>query len=297
MNKINITPYSIEDIEKYNAEEKIGAFIVGNNKFGLRQIKNFTTEEIGQICKLSNKPVLVAVNKLMHKADLEELATYLKELEKCGVSGVIFGDFAVLMLIREHDIKLDTYYNTETTITNQYFTEFAADQGITGVELAKEITLKEIKEIAENKKTPISINIHSHIYMYQSIRKLITNYGEVQEQKYDNDREYYLFDEEREAYYPLVENEQGTHLLASNDVCMINHLDKIIGTEIDYLKIDGFGYKHSDYLAIVDLYLAAIEAINNNTYAENKKEYLETIKNLVPHKKMGTGFYFKKTIF
>ncbi len=107
-------------------------------------------------------------------------------------------------------------------------------------------------------------------------------------------RDYYLYDQERNLHYPIVQNEQGTHLLASVDVSMINRLDRLVGNNIDYFRIDGFGYKKDEYLAIVKLYL---EALADENYLDNKQTYADRIKTVVPHKSMGTGFYFKKTIY
>ncbi len=92
---------------------------------------------------------------------------------------------------------------------------------------------------------------------------------------------------------------QGTHLLSSSDLCLINHLDKVANLDVDFLVMNGFGYRESIFDQIITLYLEAIKQYENDAeaYKNNKRNYLTSVKTLVPHKKMGTGFYFKKTIY
>ncbi len=299
MHKLTITPFNIEHAIKWNESEMIEGFIVGSNTFGLRQITNFDLEMIAELRHITNKKIFVNVTKLIHNHELEGLKKYLLELGKIKIDYIIFSDFAVLNLINQLELDVKTIYSTETTITNNSFTEFASEIGVNGVDLAKEITYQEIQEIAENKQSEVMINIHSHIYMYQSVRKMITNYQNIQKRDYDLKRDYYLYDEERNNYYPLVENQQGTHLLASNDLCTINHLDKINTLNVDYLIMNGFGYTKTTFDQIINLYIEAYLLLldDSEKYTEQKREYLNQIKALVPHKKMGTGFYFKKTIY
>lgn len=299
MNKLYVTPFSVEHAKKLETINEIIGFVVGDNTFGLRQVRNFDLAAIEQLKINTEKLVFVAVTKLFHNHELEKLEKYLIELDQINADYVIFSDFAVLNLIKKNNLKLKVLYSTETTITNKYFTEYAKEIGVDGVDVAKEITLKEIAEIAENKQSQVAINIHSHIYMYQSVRKMITNYGDVQNQKYDKEKDYYLFDEERGVYYPIVENEQGTHLLASNDICMINHLDKLLALDVDFYKLDAFGYKQAEFDQILALYLTAINMCeaDQDLYVQKKREFLSDVKAVAEHKKMGTGFYFKKTVF
>lgn len=299
MQKITMTPYSVEHALKWEKNEMIKGYLVGSNRFGLRQIANFDLDAITNLRQQTKKQVIVNVTKIIHNHELSELTDYLIALDKLAVDYIIFSDFAVYNIIKNNGLTLKTIYSTETTITNNSFTKFAHDLGISGVDLAKEITYQEIKEITDNKQCQVMINLHSHIYMYQSVRKLISNYATVQNQEYDLDREYYLYDEERNNYYPLIENMQGTHLLSSSDLCLINHLDKVATLNTDFLVINGFGYRESIFDQIITLYLEAIEQLESNSeeYKNKKREYLTAVKALVPHKKMGTGFYFKKTIY
>jgi putative protease len=106
-------------------------------------------------------------------------------------------------------------------------------------------------------------------------------------------KEYKLYDEERNLFYPIIENEQGTHMLAAKDLCMMNKLPKILSIGIDYLKIDGFLYTENQYDEIVGIYNNAIIDYYNNQEVDYEKLF-EKIKNVTPDKSYNTGFYIKE---
>lgn len=295
MSKLSVTPFSCEQAFNFSHSNLIKNFILGNDEFGLRGVANFNLKEISQI-NTYGKDVWVSVNKIMHKTDIDKLKVFLVELDNIQIKGIIFSDLGVYTLVKQLGLKLELIYNTETTITNNAFTIFAKEQGIYGVELAKEISLSKIKEIAEHKEAAISINIHGHIYMYQSVRKMISNYEVVQEMDINRNQRLYLYDDERETYFPIVENQQGTHVLSNKDLCTIHKLDEILNLDIDFLKIDGFLYSPSNYEAIVSLYLEVIEAINSGDEI-NLRDYFKAIKNIDQSKSYNTGFLYKETVF
>ncbi len=294
MIKLSVTPFSIKQAISFNENKLVTNLIIGSKEFGLRQVTLFDLEMIKELKKVTKKKIFVCVNKLMHQSDLFNLEQYLIALDNLDIEGVIFADLAVRQIVKKNFLNLKLMYNTETTITNQYFTKFAKEAQIDYIELAKEITLNEVMEIANNKDCGISVNLHGYIYMYQSVRNLVTNYLNIQGLK-KNDNQKYLYDDERDALYPIVEDNQGTHILASNDLCMINKLEQILSDKIDFYKLDGFLYEEKEYEQIVELYSQAIKDIENNEY--NAKEYLQKIKKVAQHKKYNTGFYFKETIY
>ncbi len=295
MTKLNITPFTIEQALAFNDQDLINGFIVGDNNYGLRQVRSFSLEDIELLRSKTTKNIYVAVNKILHNHEFETLKPYLIRLEKIKVDGIIISDIGILQFCKKNNINLNFIYNTETTITNKSFATLANNVGIQMLEVAKEITLKEITEIANQNSAKISINIHGHIYMYQSIRKMIDNYETVIGNKLP-EKDYYLYDEERQLYYPLIQNEQGTHVLASTDLCMISKLDKLKTSNVDFYKIDGFAYKPNDYVKIVNLYIKALN-LEPDEYEESKQDLEKAAQAIDSTKKYGTGFYFKKTIY
>lgn len=284
-----------------NYHQYINRVLVGNNTFGLRQVSEFTVEDIdiaNQFCKKFDVDCYVVVNKLFHNFELEALETFLHQLNQLQVTGVIFSDLAVMHIVQEKKFQMKLVYSTETTITNSGFTTYAKEHNIDEIEVAKEITLAEIKQIVTDRSCDVSMQIHGHLYMYQSVRKMVDNFSNFQNQHIETN-ELYLYDEERDNIYPLIQNQQGTHILASSNLCMIDKLLDFDYMEFKSLRIDPLLYTISQYNNIVKLYLDAF-----NLSIENPKEYqVQAInyKQLIvdnkKNQKYSTGLMYRKTMF
>lgn len=284
-----------------NNSEQMDKIIVGANQFGLRQVVDFSIEDIKVVTDFAHKfeiKCYVAVNKLMHNRDLQPLTEYLHKLATNGVDGVIFSDLAVPQIIETENLDFETIYSTETTITNSSFTRFAQTNGLTGVETAKEITLEEVNELAAEKSSQVMVQIHGHLYMYQSIRNIVDNFSQFQGKDMSAD-EMYLYDPERKKSYPLIQNAQGTHMLASNNLAMINKLDELDLENIDSLRIDPLLYTPTEYNEIVELYIEALNQLQTDRegYKADARSYLKRLKLIKADQKYGTGFFYKKTMF
>lgn len=279
--------------------DAIGALIVANNQFALRANGDFSVDDINKLQEATNKPIIVNINKLFHNHQLPQLEQYLIDLDKIGIEYIYVADLGVLNIIKEHNLKLKVIYNTETTITNHYFSQLSDWLGIRGIEVAKEINLKEIKAICDHKQGLVSMSGHGHIYMYQSLRPLISNYQNYQQQSFDLNEEFYLYDSERDVYYPIIENEQGTHILASSDLCTIHKLHDLADLNLEYVKLDSFLYKNNDFKQILSLYVEAYELLINDSsqYQQIAKTYLEKVEAICPYKKFQTGFLYKRTVY
>lgn len=305
MSKLTVTVSEIQNMQIFNEMKAIKRYIVGDNHFGMRLSKNFTVAEIKTIVELAeqkNKEVYVSITKIFHENELDKLKDYLNSLKDLKITGIIFSDFAVYQIMKELNISFKTIYCTDTTITNNSFTELAFDNGINEIELAREITLKEILEINANKKVPLTQTIHGHVYMYHSSRQLVDNYlnfqtdkNNIQSKEFLQKENLYLYDDERKNYYPISQNQTGTHILSSEDFCGIMFIPKLIEEKIENLKLDGFGYKNSDFIKIVKIY--------NKIISENITDLkiLETFKNeiaeITPYRKYGNGFMKKPTVY
>ncbi len=288
------------DIKEYENYDTIESYIVGNNKFGIRLPKDFEISNIKELKKKSNKKILIAVNKIFHEYEIEDLKEYLKQLKEINVDGIIFSDFAVYKIVK--DLKWDTYlsYSTDTTITSASFSNLAKENKIDNIELAKELTLKEIKEINEKKDSSLTLFIHGHIYMYNSFRNIISSYfNNYDFQKPEEDL--YLFDEEREAYYPILESKKGTHILSSYDQMSIKFIKDIFSLNVEFLKLDSFGYNEEDFIFIFKKYNDLLNLFNENVKEDifdlEVKKTIKEIEEKVDYKKFNTGFLKKKTIF
>lgn len=279
--------------------DAIGALIVANNQFALRANGDFSVDDINKLQEATNKPIIVNINKLFHNHQLPQLEQYLIDLDNIGIKYIYVADLGILNIIKEHNLKLKVIYNTETTITNHYFSQLSDWLGISGIEVAKEINLKEIKAICDHRQGLVSMSGHGHIYMYQSLRPLISNYQNYQQQSFDLNEEFYLYDSERDVHYPIIENEQGTHILASSDLCTIHKLHDLADLNLEYVKLDSFLYKNTDFKQILSLYVEAYELLikDSSQYQQIAKTYLKKVEAICPYKKFQTGFLYKRTVY
>lgn len=299
MNKFIIS-LNTKDVSKYEKIDSIETFIVGDNTFGLRMPINFSIDEIKKLKESTNKKVYVAVNKIFHENELEELEKYLLNIKDIGIDGIIFSDFAVYTILKEINFDIELLYSTDTTITSSSFTNLAKIFNINNVELAKELSLNEIKLINEKKESDITIFIHGHIYMYNSFRRLLTSYFDNFGKELIN-KEYLLYDDERNAYYPIIENEKGTNILSSYDQNSIRELYDIFSLGIENLKLDSFGYKEEDFLFVINIYDELLKLYNlgieKDEFLIDANNKLDLLKEKITYKKFNNGFLKKETIF
>lgn len=278
MSNIIITLSSLKNIDKYEQYEEVKRYIVGNEKYALRVENSFTLKDIETLKTLTNKEIYVLIDHLFHENELEDLKEYLLQLKKLKIDGIIFSDFAVYMLLKEINFNVKLTYSTDTTITSKSFSKLSKELNIEEIELAKELTLKEIKNIAEEKQSGIVMFIHGHIYMYNSYRELVSNYFDKIGYEGEINKDMYLYDQERDLYYPIVENKKGTNILSSHDQYSFTNFYDILNSNIDLYKIDGFKYKEDDLLLILDMYVNMIreynELVKNNIECETIKKQL-----------------------
>ncbi|QOR65629.1 U32 family peptidase [Cytobacillus suaedae] len=309
MNKpeLLLTPTSVSDIVPL-IDAGADAFVIGEQKFGLRLAGEFSREEVKEVVSLaheSGKKVYVAMNALFHNEKVEELGEYLTFLQSINVDGVVFGDPAVLMAAREYAPDMKLHWNTETTATNWYTCNYWGRKGAKRAVLARELNMDSIVEIKENAEVEIEVQVHGMTCMFQSKRNLIGNYFEyqgkelaVEKNKLENTM--FLFDKERDNKYPIFEDENGTHIMSPNDICIIDELAEMVDVGIDSFKIDGI-LKSSEYLIeVTKKYREAIDLCVNNReeYEDKKDSYLEEIEDIQPkNRPLDTGFFFKETVY
>ena len=162
-----------------------------------------------------------------------------------------------------------------------------------------------IVETKENAEVEIEVQVHGMTAMFQSKRHLIGNYFNYQgrDMKVDDleaDGHLFLHDPERNTKYPIFEDENGTHIMSPNDICIIDELTEMVEAGVDSFKIDGILKKPEYIVAVTKLYRKAIDlcAENPDAYEEAKESLLEEAENLQPENRMlDTGFFFKETVY
>ena len=302
-----VTPTKIEDIEPLMMAGA-DAFVIGEQRYGLRLAGEFNREAVKSAIEIAHqggKKVYVAMNAIFHNEKVDELADYLRFLDEAGADAVLFGDPAVLMAAREAAPNMPLHWNTETTATNWFTCNYWGRKGAKRAVLAREINMDAIVETKENAEVEIEVQVHGMTAMFQSKRHLIGNYFNYQgrDMKVDDleaDGHLFLHDPERNTKYPIFEDENGTHIMSPNDICIIDELTEMVEAGVDSFKIDGI-LKEPEYIvAVTKLYRKAIDlcAENPDAYEEAKESLLEEAENLQPENRMlDTGFFFKETVY
>ncbi|WP_227396779.1 peptidase U32 family protein [Jeotgalibacillus aurantiacus] len=302
-----VTPMSVLHMEQL-IEAGADAFVVGEQRYGLRLAAEFSREDVAKAVSLAHqhqKKVYVAMNGIFHNDKVEELNDYLSFCQEIQADGVIFGDPAVLMAARESAPEMPLHWNTETTATNYFTCNYWGEKGAKRSVLARELSMDAIVEIKENANVEIEVQVHGMTCMFQSKRSLLGNYflyqGKAMEiENRKQNKNMLLHDDERNNKYPIFEDENGTHIMSPNDMCIIDELSEMMEAGVDSFKIDGI-LQEPDYVtAVTALYRKAIDlaADQPEAYEAQKDEWLEQIENMQqPHRPLDTGFFFKETVY
>ncbi|KZZ86022.1 peptidase U32 family protein [Bacillus sp. SJS] len=303
-----VTPSSLHDLEPL-AEAGATAFIIGEQKFGLRLAGEFKGEDFKKAVRIAHEKgvkVYAAMNAIFHNDKIDELADYMLFLKDAGADAIVFGDPAVLMIARETVPQMKLHWNTETTATNWYTCNYWGRKGAKRAVLARELNMDAIVETKENAEVEIEIQVHGMTCMFQSKRSLIGNYylyqGKEMEvvNKSKVDSGLLLHDKERENKYPIFEDENGTHIMSPNDMCIIDELPELIDAGVDSFKIDGILQKSDYIIEVTKKYRKAIDLCieARDQYEEVKGALLEEIEQIQPgHRPLDTGFFFKETVY
>ena len=283
------------------------AVYIGGEAFGLRaKAKNFSPDEMREGIAFAHEhgvKVYVTANILAHNYDLEGARAYFKELKEIGPDALIIADPGMFTLAKEICPEIDVHISTQANNTNYETYRFWEKLGATRVVSARELSIKEIKEIREHisDKMEIETFIHGAMCISYSGRCLLSNYFTGRDANqgactHPCRWKYSVVEESRPGeYFPVYENERGTYIFNSKDLCMIDHIPDIIDAGIDSLKIEG-RMKTALYVATVArTYRKALDdyAESPEKYQENMPWYLDQISNCT-YRQFTTGFFYGK---
>ena len=283
------------------------AVYIGGEAFGLRaKAKNFTMDEMREGIAFAHGhdvKVYVTANILAHNYDLAGVREYFKELKEIKPDGLIIADPAIFEIAGEVCPEIERHISTQANNTNYGTFNFWYKQGATRVVTARELSLEEIKEIRANIPEDMEIEtfVHGAMCISYSGRCLLSNYmvGRDANQgacTHPCRWKYSIVEETRPGeYYPVFENERGTYIFNSKDLCMIEHIPELIESGVDSLKIEG-RMKTALYVATVArTYRKAIDDYKKDPelYKKNMPWYLDQISNCT-YRQFTTGFFFGK---
>ncbi|MBE7016447.1 MAG: U32 family peptidase [Ruminococcaceae bacterium] len=282
------------------------AVYVGGEAFSLRvAAENFSIDELKEGIAFAHergKKVYLTANILPHNSDIDQFIQYIKEVSKLNFDAVLVADPGIMSIVKEYAPDLPIHISTQANNVNYKSAEFWYNQGAKRVVLAREMSMAEIREIRERTPQDLELEafVHGAMCISYSGRCLLSNYMTSRDSNqgacaHPCRWNYSLMEETRPGeYMPVYENERGTFIFNSKDLCMIEHIPEIINSGITSLKLEG-RVKTAYYVAtIVKAYRQEIDR-----YLENPEGYvfdktqLEEIKK-VSHRPYSTGFYFGK---
>lgn len=296
------------DMNKLKTTVEYGADAVylGGESFGLRKAsKNFSVEDIKWATNYLHergKKIHVTLNIIPHDKDIVGVEEYIEKLNDIGVDALIVADPGMFMKVKKVAPNFPIHISTQGSVTNVETVKFWKDLGAERVVMARELSLEEVSDIIKNVGDEIEIETFAHgaMCMSYSGRCLLSNYMTGRDANMGDCAQpcrykYHLVEEKRPGeYFPIEEHDEGTFIMNSKDLCMIEHIDDMIRAGISSLKIEG-RVKSEYYLAtVIRSYRMAIDA-----YYEDPENYkydpylLEEIKK-VSHRDFTTGFFYGK---
>lgn len=296
------------DLEKLKIAVDYGADAVyfGGEMFSLRAgADNFSLAEIKEGVQYAhdrNVKCYMAFNIFAHNEDISPLRAYLKQVSEIPIDAFIVSDPGIIGIIREIIPDAELHLSTQANMTNYATANFWHSHGIKRLVLARELTFKEIVEIRENIPESMELEafVHGAMCISYSGRCLLSNFMISR----DANRgmcahpcrwKYKLVEEQRPGeYYPVEEDDRGTYIMNSKDLCMLEHIPELAAAGISSAKIEG-RMKSVFYVAtIVSAYRRAIDAYYDNPegYVYNPQWMSELKK--ASHREFTTGFYFDK---
>ncbi|MDU0462778.1 peptidase U32 family protein [Staphylococcus ureilyticus] len=307
MTELLVTPKSVKHIETL-IEKGADAFVIGEQRFGLRLAGEFKREALIEAVELIHnhgKKAYVAVNGIFHNYHLNALKSYIDFLHEVSVDRIIFGDPAVVMYVNEQRNPIPLNWDAEALVTNYFQCNYWGKKGAQRAQLARELSLDEILNIKQNADVEIEVQVHGMTCMFQSKRMLLGNYFTYQERQMKIQRnkeanELLLYDEERDNKYPVFEDYNGTHIMSPNDICLIEELDQLLAANIDAFKIDGV-LQTEEYINVcTEQYREAIDLFkeDSETYDDEKFMLVDPIEAIQPeHRPFDEGFLYKQTVY
>lgn len=303
-----LAPASSLEVLKTAVEYGADAIYIGGEMYGLRaKAKNFSAEDMAEGIRYAHargKKVYVTANITAHNRDLEGVRQYFLELKELQPDALIISDPGVFAIAREVCPELDVHISTQSNNVNYMAFRFWHEQGAVRVVTARELSVEEIGDIRKNIPSELEIEtfVHGAMCISYSGRCLLSNYFTGRDANlgactHPCRWKYYIMEEKRPGeFLPVEENERGSYIFNSKDLCMIEHIPELVEAGIDSFKIEG-RMKTALYVAVVSrTYRKALDDYFEDPalYQKNIPYYQEEIAKCT-YRQFTTGFFFGPT--
>ncbi len=280
------------------------AVYLAGKEYGMRAgPKNFDADGLKRAVEMSHEKgvkVYLTCNTLPRNDEIEPFGEFIRYAYDCGIDAAIVADLGLMSLIKKFTPDFEIHMSTQTGIVNYVTAKELYQMGAKRVVLARELSLDEIATIRDKCPPEMDIEVFVHGAMCVSFsgRCLLSSYLVDRDANRGRCAQpcrwgYHLMEEKRDGqYFPIFEDEKGTYIMNSKDMCMIDHLDKVIKAGVTSLKIEGRA-KSAYYVSIVtNAYRMALDEFRKNpdNYSLSEKIRGEVFK--VSHRDYCTGFFF-----
>ena len=297
------------DLEKLKIAVLYGAdaVYIGGEAYSLRaKAKNFDIQKMKQGIEFAHAhgvKVYVTANIYAHNADFEGMADYFKEVEKIGADALLVSDLGVFSVAKETAPNLEIHVSTQANNTNYKSAQMWYQLGAKRIVVARELSLKEVADIRQNIPEDMEIEafVHGAMCISYSGRCLLSNYLSGRDANkgacsHPCRWKYHLMEETRPGeYMPVEENERGTYIYNSKDLCMLEHIPDLIHAGVASLKIEG-RMKTPFYVGtVVKAYRMAIDDYfeSSEKYQKRIPIYMQEVSK-ASHREYTTAFYYGK---
>lgn len=284
------------------------ALLIGDDRFGMRLPGSFTLEQIKETVDEAHKrngKVYVSMSNLMTNDLLQSIPTYIEKLAEYGVDAIEFNDPSVLAAAREHAPNIRLFWNAEMTSTNYATANYWGEKGASRVVLARELNMDEITGMIPHLQIEAQVQVHGMTNIYHSKRSLVASYMKHQNRPVDGnlgmDRGLFLIetDERPDQKFPIYEDVNGTHIMSSDDICIIEDLHIMMEAGVHSFKIEGLMKSLAYNCAAVKAYRQAIDsyAADADSYAFDES-WLDEVRRLQdPERELSFGFFYKEQVY
>lgn len=298
------TPQEAQQLLEAGAD----ALLIGDDRFGMRLPGSFTLEQIKETVDEAHKrngKVYVSMSNLMTNDLLQSIPTYIEKLAEYGVDAIEFNDPSVLAAAREHAPNIRLFWNAEMTSTNYATANYWGEKGASRVVLARELNMDEITGMIPHLQIEAQVQVHGMTNIYHSKRSLVASYMKHQNRPVDGnlgmDRGLFLIetDERPDQKFPIYEDVNGTHIMSSDDICIIEDLHIMMEAGVHSFKIEGLMKSLAYNCAAVKAYRQAIDAYaaDADSYAFDES-WLDEVRRLQdPERELSFGFFYKEQVY
>lgn len=279
MPKIITVPSSIDEINK--TLDIIDGFIIGIDNMSVNTNLNIPINNISILDDYKDKDIFISLNKNMHNIDLKHLKDIMIKLSNYNIKGVLYYDVAVLQIYKEIKPNYELVWSQEHSTTNYSTINYWYEKGAKYTYLSSDITFEEIKEIKQNSKSTLLVNLFGYLPMFVSKRHIVKNYLNYFKLK-DSSKINYM--EKENKIYPIIDKEIGTMCYSNN---ILNGLKYSLDLLDCYIVLNSLDIDLDKFICVINLF--------RNINSKNIEESNNKINNMFNN--VDLGFLEKKTIY